>query len=136
MFLLTIGKLSYFSQQRTCAQVLVDSSMNREHVSTGTDAVCRVLWTCSVAVVCSCDLLAWLQPMQSVTYEDDLDLLVVTFVRPCPEDEGYIGRVSLHDNETGALLKTIDLVELWDVVSLVHCVHRHPFYREDIFIYG
>jgi len=51
-----------------------------------------------------------------VTYEDDLDILVVTFIRPCPDDEGYKGQVSLHDNETGALLKTISLAEYWDVV--------------------
>ena len=55
--------------------------------------------------------------MQSVTYEDDLDLLVVTFIRPCPDDEGYMGQVNLHDNQTGALLKTIRLLEYWDVVS-------------------
>ena len=60
--------------------------------------------------------------MQSVTYEDDLDLLVVTLVRPCTDDEGYMGQVNLHDNQTGTLLKTISLSENWDVVSLMHCV--------------
>jgi len=61
--------------------------------------------------------------VQSVTYEDDLDLLVVAFIRPCPDDESYIGQVSLHDNETGVLLKTISLVEHWDVVSLSCTLH-------------
>jgi len=60
--------------------------------------------------------------VQSVTYEDDLDLLVVTFIQPCPDDEGYMGQVSLHDNETGALLKTISLTDKWDVVS--SCIRR------------
>jgi len=68
--------------------------------------------------------------VQSVTYEDDLDLLVVTFIRPCPDDEGYMGQVSLHDNQTGALLKTIGLTENWDVVSSMSSmyayIHRSP----------
>jgi len=72
--------------------------------------------------------------VQSVTYEDDLDLLVVTFIRPCPDDEGYMGQISLHDNETGALLKTISLAEYWDVVRIVRymCVHtgRRRFQTE------
>jgi len=63
-----------------------------------------------------------LQPVQSVTYEDDLDLLVVTFIQPCPDDDGYMGHVSLHDNQTGALLKTISLSEFWDVVRDVMCL--------------
>ena len=61
--------------------------------------------------------------MQSVTYEDDLDLLVVTFIQPCPDDEGYMGHVNLHDNQTGALLKTISLTEYWDVVSSMHYMY-------------
>ena len=61
--------------------------------------------------------------MQSVTYEDDLDLLVVAFIQPCPDDEGYMGQVSLHDNQSGALLKTVSLTEYWDVVSSVHFVY-------------
>jgi len=57
-----------------------------------------------------------------VTYEDDLDILVVTFIRPCPDDEGYMGQVSLHDNQTGSLLKTISLAEYWDVVSAFYII--------------
>jgi len=72
--------------------------------------------------------------VQSVTYEDDLDLLVVTCIRPCPDDEGYMGQVSLHDNQTGAQLKTISLMEYWDVVSSVHFVYevkqRRQFHTE------
>jgi len=65
--------------------------------------------------------------VQSVTYEDDLDLLVVSFIRPCPDDEGYMGQVSLHDNQTGAVLKTISLSENWDMVSCARFV-CHIFY--------
>jgi len=74
--------------------------------------------------------------VQSVTYEDDLDLLVVTFIRPCPDDEGYMGQVSLYDNQTGALLKTITLTEFWDVVSSMNFVFVFSvlFYRRLLLI--
>lgn len=50
-----------------------------------------------------------------VEYEDELDLLAVVEVTH-REDEGK-AHVRLHDNNTGALLKRVPLVESWDVVS-------------------
>lgn len=64
-----------------------------------------------------------------VEYEDELDLLAVVEVTH-REDEGK-AHVRLHDNNTGALLKRVPLVESWDVVSafriLCKCsLIRHP----------
>jgi DDB1- and CUL4-associated factor 17 len=53
-----------------------------------------------------------------VTYEDELDVLVVTQVQQCLDDDGYTAHVQLHDNQTGKLLKTINLIEKWDTVSI------------------
>ena len=58
-----------------------------------------------------------IQPIQSATYEDDLDLLVVTQINQCLDDDHYTAQVHLHDNQTGNLIKTIDLVEKWDTVG-------------------
>jgi len=55
--------------------------------------------------------------VQSVTYEDELDLLVVTSISEMEEQDGYAGKVSLYDNQSGKLIKTIELEEPWDMVS-------------------
>lgn len=65
----------------------------------------------------------WFQPIQAVTYEDDLDLLVVTQIQQCLDDDSYTAQVHLHDNQTGNLVKTIDLIEKWDTVCLSLCVN-------------
>ena len=57
------------------------------------------------------------QPIQSVSYEDDLDLLVVTKIRQSVSDgDSYAAEVCLHDNQTGQLVKRISLDEPWDTV--------------------
>ena len=47
-------------------------------------------------------------------YEDEVDLLALV-VTDGEEGEGR-ARVKLHDNNSGALLKTITLEQAWDVV--------------------
>uniref|UniRef100_A0A8C7PU51 Ddb1 and cul4 associated factor 17 n=1 Tax=Oncorhynchus mykiss TaxID=8022 RepID=A0A8C7PU51_ONCMY len=53
------------------------------------------------------------ETFRMVEYEDELDLLAVVEVTH-REDEGK-AHVRLHDNNTGALLKRVPLVESWDV---------------------
>lgn len=48
-------------------------------------------------------------------YEDELDLLAVV-VTNGEEEEGR-AQIRLHDNQSGQLLRTVDLVEPWDEVS-------------------
>ncbi len=50
-----------------------------------------------------------------VEYEDELDLLAVV-VTNGEEGEGR-AHIRLHDNLSGRLLRTVDLVEPWDEVS-------------------
>jgi DDB1- and CUL4-associated factor 17 len=64
----------------------------------------------------------WFQPIQAVTYEDDFDLLVVTQIQQSVDDDNYTASVHLHDNQTGKLVKTIDLIEKWDTVGLPCCL--------------
>lgn len=52
-----------------------------------------------------------------VEYEDELDLLAVV-VTNGEEGEGR-AHIRLYDNQSGQLLRTVDLVELWDEVSNV-----------------
>ncbi|XP_035995170.1 DDB1- and CUL4-associated factor 17 isoform X1 [Fundulus heteroclitus] len=55
-------------------------------------------------------------PMQEtfrlLEYEDELDLLVIVVTNG--EDEEGRAHVRLHDNQTGRLQRTIDLIEPWD----------------------
>uniref|UniRef100_A0A3P8Z1F3 DDB1- and CUL4-associated factor 17 n=1 Tax=Esox lucius TaxID=8010 RepID=A0A3P8Z1F3_ESOLU len=53
------------------------------------------------------------ETFRMVEYEDELDLLAVVEVTH-REDEGH-AHIRLHDNHTGALLKSVPLVESWDV---------------------
>uniref|UniRef100_A0A8C9WRT6 Ddb1 and cul4 associated factor 17 n=1 Tax=Scleropages formosus TaxID=113540 RepID=A0A8C9WRT6_SCLFO len=48
-----------------------------------------------------------------VEYEDELDLLAV--VEVTLRDEKGRANVGLHDNQSGVLMKTVELVESWDV---------------------
>ena len=58
-----------------------------------------------------------LQTFRMVEYEDELDLLAVV-VTNGEEGEGR-AHIRLHDNQSGQLLRTVDLVEPWDEVSNV-----------------
>lgn len=49
-----------------------------------------------------------------VEYEDELDLLAVV-VTNGEEGEGR-AHIRLHDNQSGKLLRTVDLTEPWDEV--------------------
>ncbi|KAM8854673.1 DDB1- and CUL4-associated factor 17 isoform 2-T2 [Spinachia spinachia] len=49
---------------------------------------------------------------RTVEYEDELDLLAVVVTNGA-EGEGR-AQIRLHDNQSGQLLRTVDLVELWD----------------------
>lgn len=53
-------------------------------------------------------------------YEDELDLLSVVAVTQI-DAEGK-AHLDFHCNEYGTLLKSIPLVESWDVVSRVHAI--------------
>lgn len=53
-----------------------------------------------------------------VDYEDELDLLSVLAVTQI-DTEGK-AHLDFHCNEYGTLLKSIPLVESWDVVSRIH----------------
>ncbi|KAK6292599.1 hypothetical protein J4Q44_G00371830 [Coregonus suidteri] len=48
-----------------------------------------------------------------VEYENELDLLAI--VEVTHREDGGKAHVRLHDNNTGALLKRVPLVESWDV---------------------
>lgn len=50
-----------------------------------------------------------------VEYEDELDLLAVV-VTNGEEGEGR-AHIRLHDNQSGQLLRTVELIEPWDEVS-------------------
>lgn len=50
-----------------------------------------------------------------VEYEDELDLLAVV-VTNGDEGDGSV-HVQLHDNQSGELLRTVELAEPWDEVS-------------------
>ncbi|XP_034041894.1 DDB1- and CUL4-associated factor 17 isoform X1 [Thalassophryne amazonica] len=52
------------------------------------------------------------ETFRTVEYEDELDLLAVV-VTDSDEGEGR-ARIQLHDNQSGNLLRTVDLVEPWD----------------------
>lgn len=56
-----------------------------------------------------------LQTFHMVEYEDELDLLAVV-VTNGEEGEGR-AHIRLHDNQSGQLLRTVDLEEPWDEVS-------------------
>lgn len=58
-----------------------------------------------------------------VEYEDELDLLAIV-VTNGEEGEGR-ACIQLHDNQTGQLLRTIDLIETWDEVSNSTWVCKH-----------
>lgn len=49
-----------------------------------------------------------------VEYEDELDLMAVV-VTNGEEGEGKT-HIRLHDNQSGQLLRTVDLIEPWDEV--------------------
>ena len=66
--------------------------------------------------------LIW-QTFRMVEYEDELDLLAVV-VTNGEEGEGR-AHIRLHDNQSGRLLRTVDLVEPWDEVSDLLWLHRH-----------
>lgn len=55
-----------------------------------------------------------------VDYEDELDLLSVVAVTQI-DAEGK-AHLDFHCNEYGTLLKSIPLVESWDVVSRIHSI--------------
>uniref|UniRef100_A0AAY4AYW3 DDB1- and CUL4-associated factor 17 n=1 Tax=Denticeps clupeoides TaxID=299321 RepID=A0AAY4AYW3_9TELE len=55
------------------------------------------------------------ETFKSVEYEDELDLLAVVDITHV-EEEGK-ANVRLHDNQNGALMKTVPLLESWDVTS-------------------
>ena len=59
----------------------------------------------------------YLQSIQEVGYEDELDLLVITAVHQ--SDENLVGTVYLHNNATGEILKEITLEHPWNEVSAV-----------------
>lgn len=54
------------------------------------------------------------QTFRTVIYEDELDLLAVV-VTDGADGEGK-AQVRLHDNQSGQLLKTVELLEPWDEV--------------------
>ena len=56
-----------------------------------------------------------LQSIQTVDYENELELMVVTSVSP--KEDGYEGYVHLHDNTTGKMLKHVCLEEPWAEVA-------------------
>ncbi|XP_077584015.1 DDB1- and CUL4-associated factor 17 [Stigmatopora nigra] len=53
-----------------------------------------------------------LKTFRMVIYEDELDLLAVVVTNGA--DEEGRAQVQLHDNQTGQLLKTVNLLETWD----------------------
>lgn len=55
-----------------------------------------------------------LQTFRMVEYEDELDLLAVVVTND-EEGEGR-AHIRLHDNQSGKLLRTVDLTEPWDEV--------------------
>uniref|UniRef100_A0A665W312 DDB1 and CUL4 associated factor 17 n=1 Tax=Echeneis naucrates TaxID=173247 RepID=A0A665W312_ECHNA len=57
------------------------------------------------------------ETFRTVEYEDELDLLAVV-VTNGDEGEGK-AHIRLHDNQSGQLHRTIDLVEPWDEVSIL-----------------
>lgn len=57
-----------------------------------------------------------------VEYEDELDLLAVV-VTDSEEGEGK-AHIQLHDNQSGQLKQTIDLVEPWDEVSNLTRIYK------------
>lgn len=56
-----------------------------------------------------------IQTFRIVEYEDELDLLAVV-VTDGKDGEGR-ARIRLHDNQSGRLLRTVELTESWDEVS-------------------
>lgn len=56
-----------------------------------------------------------LQTFRLVEYEDELDLLAVV-VTDGKDGEGR-ARIRLHDNQSGKLLRTVELTESWDEVT-------------------
>ena len=67
----------------------------------------------------------YFQNIQTVDYEDDLDLLYLSIVSQ--GEDGLQGKVNLHDNHTGQLIKEIPLTEHWKDVSYIYhsCVILH-----------
>lgn len=61
-------------------------------------------------------------------YEDELDLLSVVAVTQI-DAEGK-AHLDFHCNEYGTLLKSIPLVESWDVVSRNHGIQNYSFLYE------
>lgn len=56
-----------------------------------------------------------IQTFRIVEFEDELDLLAVV-VTDGKDGEGR-ARIRLHDNQSGRLLRTVELTESWDEVS-------------------
>uniref|UniRef100_A0A4W6FTE7 Ddb1 and cul4 associated factor 17 n=1 Tax=Lates calcarifer TaxID=8187 RepID=A0A4W6FTE7_LATCA len=68
------------------------------------------------------------ETFRMVEYEDELDLLAVV-VTNAEEGEGR-AHIRLHDNQSGQLQRTIDLVELWDET------YRHElFFDKDTIVH-
>lgn len=65
-----------------------------------------------------------------VEYEDELDLLAVV-VTNGEEGEGR-AHIRLHDNQSGQLLRTVDLIEPWDEVSDYSCRYQR---HTELFLY-
>lgn len=63
------------------------------------------------------------QTFRMVEYEDELDLLAIV-VTNGEEGEGR-AHIQLHDNQSGRLLRTIDLDDIWDEVSSSTRAYRH-----------
>lgn len=57
-----------------------------------------------------------------VEYEDELDLLAVV-VTNGEEGQGK-AQIHLHDNQSGQLQQTIDLIEPWDEVSNLARIYK------------
>ncbi|XP_037096349.1 DDB1- and CUL4-associated factor 17 [Syngnathus acus] len=74
------------------------------------------------------------ETFRTVIYEDELDLLAVVVTSSSQEREGHV-RIQLHDNHSGQLLKTVELLEPWDETfrhdlifdkdTIAHIVHRN-----------
>ena len=57
----------------------------------------------------------YLQLVQTVDYEEDLELLILTSV--CRVGDTYEGTVHLYDNLTGRMVQKVVLTEPWKEVS-------------------
>lgn len=68
-------------------------------------------------MICKLEVLFFSKTFKIVDYEDELDLLSIVAVTQIGADGR--ARLDFHCNERGILLKSIPLLESWDVVRRI-----------------